>query len=317
MGPRRLGVSRPQGFQEYSYEVRVETPVDAHFFQMYCYYCCLLAGADVQMPLWQIQVCGGAERAFTYQIVAALNDMLETEGLEDVKTLRDMEAKWHVCLSTGAPPPTGNNDPDGVGIVAWAPALYCGGATPAKGLEMIHKTLQAKVQKALVVMPQLKVWTPGALAFPLPDPWAAYGAAGFVPPQPFRVQPPRGKRHILAQLEVQPNEAENNDDEETPVKYMLSFFGGIYVFREVFEHHQIPGAAVTTGDGQKDYIRCLGDLMVDDDASTARISTVLNEILLGMPVFFINQTPSSHGMAATILLHFKSVVDGEAVKPPL
>ena len=275
--------------------------------------CRLLPGADIQMPLWQIQVCGGAERAFSFQVLAALNDMLEKEGSEDVKTLADMEAKWHVRISTGAPPPNGKSDPDGVGITTWAPALYCGGASPAKGLEVIHKTLQVKAQKALVVMPHLKVWTPAALGFALPEPWGAYGATGFVPPQPFRVPPPQGRRHILAQLEVQPQDAEVQDGEHQE-KYMLSFFGGIYVLRELFDHHQIPGTLVTMEDGQKEYIRCLGDLMVDDDASMARIVTVLEEVLFGMPVYFINKTPTSHYMAALILSH-KSVVDGEDVKP--
>ena len=54
--------------------------------------------------------------------------------------------------------------------------------------------------------------------------------------------------------------------------------------------------------------------MVDDDASMARIATVLEEVLFGMPVYFINKTPASHHMAATVLSQ-KSVVDGEDVKP--
>ena len=64
--------------------------------------------------------------------------MLEKEDDQEVKTLAEMEADWHVWIITGAPQPTGCSDPDKVGIAEWAPALYCGGISPLKGLEVIH-----------------------------------------------------------------------------------------------------------------------------------------------------------------------------------
>ena len=102
-----------------------------------------------------------------------------------------------------------------VDISEWAPALYCGGISPAKGLEVIHNTFAQ-------TLPQLKVWTPRALAFRLLDPWTACKATEVVPPAPFNVQTPRGKRHALAQLELQPKENEQDSDEHESVKYMLS-----------------------------------------------------------------------------------------------
>ena len=268
------------------------------------------------MPLYQIQFCGNAQRSFTYQILTSVKEMLEKEDDQEVKTLAEMEAKWHVRIITGAPQSTGRSDPDKVGIAEWAPALYCGGISPVKGLEVIRKTLEMKAQgqRFAQALPQLKVWTPGALAFQLPDPWVACKPTEIVAPGPFKVQPPRGKRHVLAQLELQPKETEQESDEEEPVKYMLSFFGGLYPFREAFEYHQIVGVQVAKADGQKDYIRVLDNLDPRDGKSESRIRVVLGDILYGMPVYFVNKTPPSD-MMAVLVLSMKSVVHGEDETP--
>ena len=268
------------------------------------------------MPLYQIQFCGNAARSFTFQVLTSVKEMLEKGDDQEVKTLTDMEAKWHVRIITGAPQSTGRSDPDKVGIVDWAPALYCGGINPIKGLEVIHKTLEMKAQgqRFAQTLPQLKVWTPGALTFQLPDPWVGCPAGEIVPPGPFNVQPPRGKRHVLAQLELQPKESEQESDEDEPVKFMLSFLGGIYPFREAFDHHQIVGVQITKADGQKDYIRILDNLDPSDGKSEPRIRVVLDDILYGMPVYFVNKTPSSDLMAA-VVLSMESVVHGEDETP--
>ena len=268
------------------------------------------------MPLYQIQFCGNAARSFTFQVLTSVKDMLEKGDDQEVKTLSVMESKWHVGIITGAPQPAGRSDPDKVGIAAWTPALYCGGIIPVKGLEVIHKTLEMKAQgqRFAQTLPQLKVWTPGALAFQLPDPWTACKPTEIVPPAPFNVQPPRGKRHVLAQLELQPNENVQDSDEEEPTKYMLSFLGGIYPFREAFDHHQIVGVQVTKTDGEKDYIRVLDNLDPNDGKAEARIRVVLGDILSGMPVYLVNKTPRADLMAA-LVLSMESIVHGEDEAP--
>ena len=165
-----------------------------------------------------------------------MKELLEKGDDQEVKMLGDTEAKWLVRIITGAPQSTGRSDPDKVGISEWAPARYCGGTSPAKGLEVIHKTLEMKArgQRFAETLPQLKVWTPGAFAFQLPDPWTACKGTEVGPPAPFNVQPPRGKRHVSARLELQPKENEQDCDKDEPVKYMLSFLGGIYPFRTTF-----------------------------------------------------------------------------------
>ena len=129
----------------------------------------------MRQPLYQIQFCANAQCSFTYQVLTSVKELLEKGDDQEVKTLSDTEAKWHVRIITGAPQSTGRSDPDKVGISEWAPALYCGGTSPAKGLEVIHTTLEMKAQgqRFAQTLPQLKVWTPPALAFQLPDPWTA------------------------------------------------------------------------------------------------------------------------------------------------
>ena len=91
--------------------------------------------------------------------------------------------------------------------------------------------MKAQWQRFAQTLLQLKVWTPGALAFQLPDPWVACQLIEIVAPGPFNMQPPRGKRHALAQLELQPKENEQDSDEEERVKYRPSFLGSVYPFR--------------------------------------------------------------------------------------
>ncbi|CAK8986212.1 Uncharacterized protein SCF082_LOCUS461 [Durusdinium trenchii] len=237
---------------------------------------------DLQTPLWQIQFTGGGHRAFTFSMLSAVRDMLEQRGEEGVKTLSEMEATWHVRIITGAPPPSGSLDIDGTGIAEWAPAVYCAGVTPARGLQLIRDTLTCKAGKK----------------------------PGLEPP------PLKGKRHVLAQLEVQPpgEEEEEQQAETEEEKYVLSFFGGIYPFKERFDARRVLGGPVAKdgAEDQKEYVRFLDGLTLRDEQSEERIRIVLEDVLRGMPVFLINSTTRRNGMAA-YLLTLGSVVRGEDV----
>lgn len=121
---------------------------------------------------------------------------------------------------------------------------------------------------------------------------------------------------MLAQLEVQPpgEEEEEQQAETEEEKYVLSFFGGIYPFKERFDARRVLGGPVAKdgAEDQKEYVRFLDGLTLRDEQSEERIRIVLEDVLRGMPVFLINSTTRRNGMAA-YLLTLGSVVRGEDV----
>ena len=253
----------------------------------------------------------------------SVRELLEQQGHnEGVKTLSDMEATWRIRIITGAPPQSGPTDVDGVGIPDWAPAVYCEGVTPARGLQLIYDTLKCKERKGHA-LPTLKVHFQGVAGFQIPEPWLVCGRAEASVPGPFSVLPPKGKRHILAQLEVQPPdenpedeeaEAEENQTEPPQNKYVLSFFGGVWSFKDLFDEHRILGSSVVKeGTERREYVRILDGLSINDQQSETRIRTVLEDVLRGIPIFLINNTEPVNEMA-TYLLSFDSVVHGEDVE---
>ncbi|CAK9113934.1 Uncharacterized protein SCF082_LOCUS52787, partial [Durusdinium trenchii] len=268
-----------------------------------------------------IQFSGNAHRTFTYQMLGAVRELLEKGVGEDAKpwTLSDMETNWCIRVITGGPPHSGSVDPDGLGIGEWTPAIYCAGNDPRRALQLIFDTLTLRSRKKSVHdLPQLKLWCDGLPGFDVPEPWSLCGGGDVSPPRPFSVLPPKGRRHILAQLEAQPCEEQENRDteeegEEVEEKYILSFFGGIYAFKDRFDEHQVPGVLVSKeGTDQREYIRFLNGLKLNDEHSASRVRTVLEDVLLEIPVFFINNTSPANQMAALILTH-ASVVRGEDV----
>ena len=121
-----------------------------------------------------------------------------------------------VKLIVGAPPTTGSNDQDNVGIVTWNPVLYVAGPTPNAALEFIHMVAQHKVRSGAITM-CLQIRTSKPQCHGRSDPM----------PSPFLALPPRGRRHVLCQLERQaPEKQEEDSDEEREgqqgVRYIFS-----------------------------------------------------------------------------------------------
>ena len=101
---------------------------------------------------------------------------------------------------------------------------------------------------------------------------------------PFAALPPKGRRHIIAQLDL---DNEDDDEDTDNQKYLLSFFGGIYSFRERFDDRAIEGTTLPTmSGGQSEYIRYIN--ITNDEASRERILEVLEGVLKGLPVYFVN-----------------------------
>ena len=269
-------------------------------------------------PLCQIQLAGGNQKAFAYQILAVAAEALREYPDSRVRSLKDLEEVQQLRLVLGSPAKSGENDPDGVGLVDWQLAIYSGAGGVEAALNFIRYILEYKVKKGYV--PSMPGLAARLLQFSepiaLPAPWQELADDSVSLPKPFEAHPPKGRRHVLMQLDRQEQDgtpASNNAEQEKKdgdAAYLLTFFGGIYHFKERFENHNVPGALLPTGKTEKrDYVRyleCGGGAAAED-----RVRGVLGSVLLGLPVFFINGVGGGDPMSAW-LLRQPSVIDGES-----
>ena len=149
-------------------------------------------------------------------------------------------------------------------------AFMLRGKPHVEALKFIHFILSHKVHHGILpTMPELSVDVIGGNLRNLPEPCLNNTAVVDPAPKPFSVVPPRGRRHVLAQLEKKGVEVEGEDsqareeeqDEEEQHGgscYVFSVFGGIYPFRARFGENSIAGAHVklgADGDGGREYLR--------------------------------------------------------------
>jgi len=263
------------------------------------------AGANAETSLWQVQVVGGGRRAFVFQVLNAAREALLHHPDENVRNLQELEAQKMVKLIVGAPPTIGSNDPDSVGIVTWNPVLYAAGPTPNAALEFIHLVVQHKVRSGKITMPQFAVQVFADQDIQPPTPWQAVLSADMPDPMPspFLALPPRGRRHVLCQLERQAPEkqAEDSDEErdgQEGVKYIFSVFGGIYAFRGRFEEHSIPGAQVQIDPNTQEYVRMVEFSGLEGGKPS--LTDILQNCLQQIPMFFINMAGSDDEAPETL-----------------
>lgn len=272
------------------------------------------AGATAETPLWQLQLAGNV-RAFAFRILAVVRDALVKHPNPSVRSLKDIEEVLQVRLIVGAPANSGPSDPDGVGFADWQPVIYATDLVEA--LAFIHFVLDYKVQKSLLPsMPELGLHVTGSNTAALPSPWQALGAGPSITlPSPFQVLPPKGRRHVLAQLEKAADEEEQPDDEysqnsSSGAGYILTFRGALYPFKDRFDDKEVPGAFVEIdADGSKDYARFL-QFNSSDTEARRQVQTVLEDVLQGMPVYFINMAGEAD-LVATWLRGFPSIIQAE------
>ena len=115
-------------------------------------------------------------------------------------------------------------------------------------LEFILYILNYKVENGLlascpclgVVMVQGQLPERG-----LPAPWMLLASPEpILVPKPFAALPPRGRRHML---EIKGALNKNPSQEEVVPKYLLTFFGGIFHFRQKLDDQEVPGVYLKTG----------------------------------------------------------------------
>jgi hypothetical protein len=284
-------------------------------------------GADSACKLWQVQLAGDTA-AFAFMILSVAKEALLEHPDPRVRTLQAVETFLHVRLIVATPSHAGPSDKDRVGLVEWQLAIYSNGLHGA--LAFIELILNYKVQKGILAgVPELLAHVVDPGGAPLPASWKNLQDLSIALPKLFSAMPPRGRRHVLAQLERQSgpassnqenfsNEPEKNpegqtEEEEQGPAYMLIFYGNLYPFKDRFEAHGIPGTLTTINDPEgPDYVRYVKCKY--EAVSMEIVILVLREILKDMPVYFINMAGENDVMAAW-LRQEKSIIPAESHAP--
>ena len=253
-------------------------------------------------PLWQLQVIHGGRNAFGYQVLAVAREALLKHPNNNIRDLQQLESVLNVRLLNGAPPHTGALDPDGTGIEAWQVVLYTSSVTNA--LDFIHLVLKHKVAKGhLLQLPNMTVACPDGSVESVPEPWTLNTNPPHCP-KAFAVLPPRGRRHVLCQVELsgsrtttassqdskeepEPN-TEVEDKNNTSTLYTFSFFGGIYSYRELFDAANVEGGYNVGPEGNRDYVRTLE--VLNNQEGKDRLMSLHEQVLLNVPIYLVDAT---------------------------
>lgn len=277
--------------------------------------------------LWQLQVVHGGRQAFGYHLLTVCKEALQQHPDERVRDPLQLEAELHIKVLNGAPPHGSAADPDGVGLEPWHPVIYA--PTPTDGMNIIHFIMQHKVSTGhLLQMPKLIALFPQEQeATAVPAAWVLK-TEHVLQAATFRALPPRGRRHVLMQVEMaRPDEEPRSipANQETPSSqdgggsptsrnedqsYHILIFGGIYGLRELFEAANIQGGLVPQPDAAKDeYVRHLKTTLSEENL--AKLATILEQVLLRIPVYLIDRTENENDPLVSWLLREPSVHLGE------
>ena len=255
-------------------------------------------------------MAGNAKRDFANKVVAGAREALLDHPDEAARNLKAFERVKRVRLLSGQVGFREEPDLDQVGVQAWNPVIYTAGPDASEGLCFIHFVLEQKVaKKELHALPHLAVQMVAGVNFEPPAPWSKVLQAEPLAPA-FAVVPPRGKRHILAQLEfqsgipaeenstksaadTQEEQPEGGERQERPTqdfnkedKYIFSLFGGMYIYKDRFDASGISGAQVQLENEKTEYVRIAEFATLQE--GKAVLKTILEDCLMGTPIYFIN-----------------------------
>ena len=296
----------------------------------------ICAGADTSTELWQVQLAGPNARCFSFKIMAVMREAVLEHPNVKVRTAQDVESVLGLRVVLGTPAPVGPSDPDGVGFVDWQLVIYSCGLPVV--LDFIHFILDYKVRKEIEIasLPLLAVHVIGSAGSPPPSlssPWFYLKDTRIEIPKPFSALPPKGRRHLLMQLDVLDKKGDNKEEDKGTLEmeqvesvgeekdqsqpdptYAITFFGNIFPFKDRFDEQGIPVTlTVTNAVGQKSYTRYLEVSM--DAPSKQKVLGVLEGVLKGLPLYFINMADKNDPMAAWVLQQ-PSIVQSESAGGP-
>ena len=255
-----------------------------------------------------MQVAGSAKNAFTYQVLLAAKEALLNHPNPNIKDLPTLEALHHIRLMSGGPPLSGEMDVDGVGVQRWQTVIYAAGDGPTVALDFMYFILEHKLRRGMIAsMPRLLLQMPcGGFQGPLQGPWQVNTVADAnAMPRAFAALPPRGRRHVLAQLEHE------GDIEESKYRFFLR--GGLYPFRTRLDELQVPAAQLDLVDDhgapKQEYIRIVEFAGLEEGEGL--LTAILEQALLRLPVYFINATEEEDDAVADWILQQPGVVPGK------
>ena len=280
---------------------------------------------DRDTPLWQLQICHGGRNSFGYQVLAVAREALQKHPNSNVRDLQQLESVLQVRLLNGAPPQSGPLDPDGTGLDAWQVVLYSTSLTNA--LDFIQVVLKHKVAKGhLLQPPSLHAACPDGTVDTVPQPWKLVHPP-LHGPKAFAALPPKGRRHILCQIELRQaatktaNSQESGQGEDANMDvgaednaesiYSVSIFGGIYPYRELFDAANVPGGHIQLPDGNRDYVRFVE--VQDDDPGRSKLKSIFEQVLLNVPVYLVDSTQTANDELVSWTCSLSSVHLGETV----
>ena len=147
------------------------------------------------------------------------------------------------------------------------------------------------------------------------------GAAARSQQATFKALPPRSRHDVFMQIELEQTvheplqqEAKQKEAKRQEKSYNVTFFGGIYPFRELFDDASVQGDLLTQPDRTKNqYVRHLRVTSAEDDKD--RLTTILDEVLQGMPVYLIDQTEQKDDELIAWLLRQPSIQLAERSMP--
>ena len=267
--------------------------------------------------LWQLQVAHGGKSSFGYNLFGVCKEALATYPDTDIRDLTQLERKKHIKVLHGAPPMTGPSDPDNVGLAAWQPVVYA--PNTDDGLNLIHFVTKHKVGAGdLLQLPNFIAVFPDGGTTPVPTPWMVHKEHA-LQLSPFKSVPPKGRRHVLMQIELDraasqaataDDELTGSDHESHPSNYSIMLFGGLYDYRTFFDALGIQGGSVPMADGEKsEYVRYVR--ITDTLEDRKRLTAILEQVLLRVPVYLIDETQQQDDPLVSWLLDQPAVHLGE------
>ena len=155
-------------------------------------------GVGRSCPLWQVQVVHEAHNGIAYGMNNGLKEALPHFGGGVATTLETME-QVHKIRYTNTGGRTDTFDRDEVGHQVWRCALYVGSPTFHPVLELLKIVVDRYVESGRLLMRPDLVVVGVEPSHALPDGWVVRPAVS--PVSPFFALPPKGRRHVLAQVE--------------------------------------------------------------------------------------------------------------------
>ena len=245
------------------------------------------SGAAANATLWQVQLTGIGKGAFAFQIKATASEAFREYPDPRVCTFNDLEAFSQLRLAVGTPLSPQEPDPADAMVCArdHRVTLY-GGKDWQTALKFVLFILTYKVMKGrLSCMPKPLAQFMCPIEAALPALWELHRPdVKVVAPKPFNGMPPRGYRHVAARLEpraLAQQEASNVVGIPTSSHgYILFFFGGICSLKHNIDRKGIPTIVIRPDPRTGHSTRTRYLQLNLDMASTKRVITVLQDVLL-------------------------------------